>query len=107
MSDYMPSTGEVRRRYAYARSDKPGHKNQSAIAEFDRWLAAHDAEVLAAAGVAPQPEPEYEYSCVHPVAGVTPVRFINPEEHAKCPGAAERRMVSAWEPAPTQEGEQP
>ena len=61
MSDYTPSTGEVRRRYAYARSDKPGHKNQSAIAEFDRWLAAHDAEVLAAAGVT-QPEPEYEYS---------------------------------------------
>ena len=48
MSDYTPSTGEVRRRYAYARSDKPGHKNQSAIAEFDRWLAAHDAEVRAA-----------------------------------------------------------
>ncbi|WEK60519.1 MAG: hypothetical protein P0Y60_14555 [Candidatus Microbacterium colombiense] len=44
MSEYTPSTGEVRRRYAYARS--AGHKNQSAVAEFDRWLAAHDAEVL-------------------------------------------------------------
>lgn len=28
----------------------------------DEELAAHDAEVLAAAGVMPQPEPEYEYS---------------------------------------------
>ena len=44
MSDYAPTTGEVRRRYAYARSGKPGHKNQGAVAEFDRWLAAHDAE---------------------------------------------------------------
>ena len=51
MSVYTPSTGEVRRRYAYARSDKPRHKNQSAIAEFDRWLAAHDAEVLATAAL--------------------------------------------------------
>lgn len=42
MSEYAPTTGEVRRRYAYARS--AGHKNQSAVAEFDRWLAAHDAE---------------------------------------------------------------
>ena len=51
MSVYTPSTGEVRRRYAYARSDKPRHKNQSAIAEFVRWLAAHDAEVLATAAL--------------------------------------------------------
>lgn len=49
MSDYTPSTDGVRRSYAYVRSSKPDHKNQSAIAEFDRWLAAHDAEVLAAA----------------------------------------------------------
>ena len=49
MSKYAPTTGEVRRRYAYARSGKPGHKNQGAVAEFDRWLAAHDAEVAAKA----------------------------------------------------------
>ena len=49
MSKYAPTTGEVRRRYAYARSGKPGHKNQGAVAEFDRWLAAHDAEVTAKA----------------------------------------------------------
>ncbi len=47
MAEYTPSTGEVRRRYAYARSS--GHKNQSAVAEFDRWLAVHDAEVRAQA----------------------------------------------------------
>lgn len=56
MSEYTPSTGEVRRRYAYARS--AGNKNQSAVAEFDRWLAAHDAEVRA--GVVAE-EPEWEY----------------------------------------------
>lgn len=49
MSDYAPTTGEVRRRYAYARSGKPGHKNQGAVAEFDRWLAAHDAAIAHAA----------------------------------------------------------
>lgn len=43
MSEYAPTTGEVRRRYAYARSGKPGHKNQGAVAEFDRWLAQYTA----------------------------------------------------------------
>lgn len=58
MSEYTPSTGEVRRRYAYARS--AGNKNQSAVAEFDRWLAAHDAEVRASL-VTEEPEGEVEY----------------------------------------------
>lgn len=43
MSEYTPTTVEVRRRYAHTRP--AGNKNQSAVAEFDRWLAAHDAVV--------------------------------------------------------------
>lgn len=63
MSEYAPTTGEVRRRYAYARS--AGHKNQSAVAEFDRWLAAHDAEKRSeweAEQGAEEPEWEYRVS---------------------------------------------
>ena len=59
MSDYTPTTEEVRGRHnANAVLDQRTWR--MADAEFNRWLAAHDAEVLAAAGVT-QPEPEYEY----------------------------------------------
>ena len=39
MSDYTPTTADVRHAYVSARSEE----------EFDRWLAAHDAEVAAQA----------------------------------------------------------
>lgn len=43
--EYVPTTGRVRDRYAYARGleGDPG----LGAAEFDRWLAARDAEVAA------------------------------------------------------------
>ena len=50
MSDYTPTTKEVREDYALGRNEVVGagwydqHR-----AEFDRWLAAHDAEVTAKA----------------------------------------------------------
>lgn len=55
MSDkYTPTTEEVRRKYARGmRSDGTPVLFVKWQKEFDRWLAAHDAEVLAAAGVAP------------------------------------------------------
>ena len=71
MSDeYTPTTEEVRADYVrdHTRSFDPYSVGRSLTSEqefygdrFDRWLAAHDAEVLAAAGVT-QPEPEYEYT---------------------------------------------
>lgn len=68
MSDYTPTTEDVKQRYWASRYGTdavirvmPQAKSMFS-SEFDRWLAAHDAEVLAAAGVAPQPEPEYEYA---------------------------------------------
>lgn len=74
------------------------------------WLiqeAANDAaERLAAAGLAPQPEPEYEYRCVHPRLDVTMVVRSNDwEEHSrKCPGVIERRVkAGAWERAGQEE----
>ena len=36
---------------------------RNAEAEFDRWLAARDARILAAAGKTP--EPEWEYGCAN------------------------------------------
>ena len=44
MSDYTPTTEEVRIKYRLSSGRQPGD-----FAEFDRWLAAHDAEVRAAA----------------------------------------------------------
>ena len=87
MSDYTPTTGEVHRRYAYARSGKPGHKNQSAVAEFDCWLAAHDAEVRASV-LAEQGEPEWEYGygANYPVLWTAPSQ----EQAEKWRGPGER-----------------
>ncbi|MBZ2197252.1 DNA -binding domain-containing protein [Occultella gossypii] len=42
MSEYVPNADDVRESYAIAQPRK--HMRQSR-AEFDRWLAAHDAEV--------------------------------------------------------------
>lgn len=59
-----------------------------------------------AAGLAPQPEPEYEYRCVHPSPDVTVVVRSNDwEEHSrKCPGVIERRVkAGAWERAEQEE----
>ena len=42
MDDYTPSTEDVRESYTYFRGTIPTVEH---AAEFDRWLAAHDAEV--------------------------------------------------------------
>lgn len=50
MSDYTPTTEEVREDYAIGRNEVIGAGWYSLHrAEFDRWLAAHDAEVTAKA----------------------------------------------------------
>lgn len=70
MSDYTPTTENIREQvgclaidnHEYNYSDyRQNRKYLRAVEAFDRWLAVHDAEVLAAAGVT-QTEPEYEYS---------------------------------------------
>ncbi|WP_295103121.1 hypothetical protein [uncultured Microbacterium sp.] len=97
MSDYTPSTGEVRRRYAYARS--AGNKNQSAVAEFDRWLAAHDAEKRAEWEVEePGWETEHQYR-------IRPSDWFPIDDSTFYPAGAERRTrrVTPWVPA-KQEG---
>lgn len=47
MSDYIPTTDEIRKEYGtdYKYADEKWEAER--IAEFDRWLAAHDAEVRA------------------------------------------------------------
>ena len=47
MSDYTPTTDEVRDRYAWGRSDVEYGPDAEAEAEFDLWLAEHDATVRA------------------------------------------------------------
>jgi hypothetical protein len=58
VSDHTPTTAEVREAFVELRVD---HSNQSltpedAEAAFDRWLSAHDAEVIAARGSKLDPE---------------------------------------------------
>lgn len=57
MSDYTPTTDDVRGTYA----DGMWYVNRrmdGTLSEFDRWLAAHDAEVRASVV---SEEPEWEY----------------------------------------------
>jgi hypothetical protein len=58
MSDYTPTTEDVRARHA-ARDTAGFDAGASA---FDRWLAAHDAEVRARVAAE---EPEWEYGVDH------------------------------------------
>ena len=51
MSEYTPTTEQIRATYAAGESEGTPED----YAEFDRWLAAHDAEVRAGA-VAEEPE---------------------------------------------------
>lgn len=52
MSDYTPTTDDVRTLYAHADNWVGGRVEMlgtpESRADFDRWLAAHDAEVIAA-----------------------------------------------------------
>ncbi len=52
MSDYTPTTENIRSCYVYATEGYDGGlaiPEQQSKAEFDRWLAAHDAEVASKA----------------------------------------------------------
>ena len=51
MSDYTPTTADVRHAYVSARSEEEFAASYLSQfePEFDRWLAAHDAEVAAQA----------------------------------------------------------
>lgn len=49
MSDYTPTTQAVRLNYITANAGPYRGGEANAAAAFDRWLAAHDAEVRAAA----------------------------------------------------------
>lgn len=58
MSEYTPTTKDVREVWIYAQDITHDEGEDFHGAEFDRWLAAHDAEVQA--GVVAE-EPEWEY----------------------------------------------
>lgn len=60
MTEYTPTTAEVREAWLTAEYEERDHttSDDDLRAEFDRWLAAHDAEVRAS--VVPE-EPEVEW----------------------------------------------
>ena len=113
MNNYTPTTEEVREDYALGRNEVVGagwydqHR-----AEFDRWLAAHDAEVLAAAGVT-QPEPEYEYAMEDDLGMSFAKDRRDAERHASFqskeyhPRVVRHVKAGDWEPVPNQTGETP
>lgn len=119
MSDeYTPTTEEVRADYVrdHTRNFDSYSVGRSLTSEqevygdrFDRWLAAHDAEVLAAAGVAPQPEPEYEYGnrvALHSGTQIMPAPDRDTAmKFAWLQPAFRRLKAGAWEPVPNQEGQ--
>lgn len=83
MSDYTPTTDEIRTGYA-AIGDAiiPEHEE-----EFDRWLAAHDAEVLEAAvhrveGLIEDAmrQPHFEYETVNPRLFISAIRGTVPHD---------------------------
>ena len=47
MSAYTPTTGEARDMWSWMREDNSDLPMSEGVAEFDRWLAAHDAAVRA------------------------------------------------------------
>lgn len=94
MGDFMPTTEDVRRAYSPA----VGTWAESRAA-FDRWLAAHDAEVRAGV-VAEEPEWEYGEKARHTdyVCGHKPSEYpdiwaeIPPEQRVR------RRPAGPWVP---------
>ena len=122
MSDYTPTTEAVRAKYARGtRSDGTHAQFVKWQKEFDRWIAAHDAEVLAPAGVT-QPEPEYEYTWAGTddegddwlmddwfatvgVAEQYANSFLGGWVRTDNGRLARRVKAGAWEPVPNQTGE--
>ena len=80
MSDYTPTTDEVRDRYAWGRSDVEYGPDAEAEAEFNQWLAEHDATVRA----------DYEEAVRERIAQEI-------EERAPSPGTAYANAGSAYE----------
>ena len=105
MTDQTPTTAQIRTGYASVAYTHEGADLR--LVEFDRWLAAHDAEVRA--GVVAE-EPEWEYGVA--LAGGDPDGYIyrwptleaaealaelNP---AYKPSYYRRVKAGPWEPLP-------
>ena len=74
--EFVPATEDVRESYTYFRGAIPTVEHE---AEFDRWLAAHDAETAARAWDEAVSAMRYEDGTpVELVANVTPYREGDP-----------------------------
>ena len=90
MSDHTPTTEEVRESYARSRF-WPAAQDPARAAFFDRWLAAHDAEVRAAALAEQGVEWEYVYESIEDAEADRPTM--------------RRRKAGPWLPVPADETE--
>lgn len=102
MSDYTPTTEDVRYRYIDYR-EKEGDYTPG---EFAWWLAAHDAEVRASV-LAEQGEPEWEYGVYDPATNevdecgpgpVTRDSFTGIDWEATGEFIVHRRPAGSWLP---------
>ncbi|WP_288870834.1 hypothetical protein [uncultured Microbacterium sp.] len=119
MNNYTPTTEQVRTEWIESGTNAPGPRLHAAVA-FDRWLAAHDAEVRAraftsAAGIARSydtgydttaasiaealkesagvvaEEPEWEYGVIGPTGRVVNNGDYTTEQRLR------RRKAGPWE----------
>lgn len=100
MSEYTPTTKDVREVWIYAQDITHDEGEDFHGAEFDRWLAAHDAEVQAQAVAE---EPEWEYTRQAEANGWTGPAVYRDEAHASdglMPGwrVVRRRKAGPWVP---------
>lgn len=87
MAEYTPSTEEVREQFWVASGTR--RRDPESWAEFDRWLAAHDAEVRASVV---SEEPEWEYGVVrHDGVMVNNGDYMTQQTHR-------RRKAGPWLP---------
>lgn len=113
MSDYTPTTEQIRTEWALSNPKGSPTTIMHAEAAFDRWLAAHDAEVRAAALSEQGEEWEYGVRDVQVDGWVNVTRWQSPaqakQDLATCGmncGIVRRRTDdpdAKWLPVPTEE----
>lgn len=111
MSEYTPKTDDVREDYAIGRNEVIGAGWYSQHrAEFDRWLAAHDA-AKRAEWEAEQGEPEKPSERIHQLihdltdpgecwfdhhGGCQEHGYLTLQHGEKCPHAEARELLAEW-----------
>ena len=101
MTEYTPTTDVVRDRYGIEAGYARLIHAEDALPEFDRWLAAHDAEVARAARVLPSVEAAAEAAC----RAAHPTRWEYRATSSPCDGCRHgaRAVLTLFADAPSRE----